>query len=68
MSTRKLELDQYLVLCREDREPDGTKGKYVLVGKPHDRIEDAHHYSRTVSESRVPVVVRVVFKTGQQGD
>lgn len=51
---------RWVVLCRGDRQPDGTPGKYVLAtssGFP--TPEDARHYLDSISPSREPLIAHI---------
>lgn len=49
---------EYVVICREDRKPDGTKGRYVLGTRTvFTNEEQAECYAKTIHGSREPIVV-----------
>ena len=52
----------YVVVCRDDRKPDGSKGDYTLATRRAFALrEDAEAYARGLSESLDPIVVRVDY-------
>lgn len=58
----------YKVVCREDSKPDGTPGKYVLATQRDFPTEQkAIKYARSVSPSRMPMVVLVVWANPRPG-
>ncbi|HEY6207515.1 MAG TPA: hypothetical protein VIW28_00520 [Gemmatimonadales bacterium] len=52
----------YTVLCRADRKPDGSKGRYeVARSEPFETLDAAVTYARGISESREPRIVEDVL-------
>lgn len=52
----------YIVVCREDRQPDGTPGNYTLLTRTVFLTEEgAAEYASGVSPSREPLVVKGRF-------
>lgn len=50
--------DTYIVIAREDVNPDGSKGKYTLYTRQVFATEqEAKDYAAGVNESREPMVV-----------
>jgi hypothetical protein len=51
-------LGKFIVICREDRDPDGTLGRFALAThQVFDSEEEAHKYALGVSSSREPMVI-----------
>lgn len=48
---------KYWVACREDRFPNGRKGKYVLSSKTFETLKEAVAYKASISISREPMVM-----------
>ena len=48
---------QWYVICREDRNPDGSPGRLYIKNQPFDSAADAHAYARTIDKSREPKVL-----------
>ncbi|OHD23798.1 MAG: hypothetical protein A2Y38_17055 [Spirochaetes bacterium GWB1_59_5] len=47
-----------IVVCREDRKPDGTKGDYTLATRTvFENAVAAQRYAGGISDSRDPIVV-----------
>lgn len=50
--------DVYIVVCRDDRDPDGTPGGYCLATRAtFESAAEAERYAATVSPSREPLVI-----------
>lgn len=53
----------YFVICRLDREEDGTKGRYQLCRSreaPFDSEAEATRYAEGINPSREPIVLKAV--------
>jgi hypothetical protein len=51
-------LGKFIVICRDDREPDGTQGRYALATRQvFHTEEDATKYAEGISSSREPLVI-----------
>jgi hypothetical protein len=52
----------HLVVCREDRQEDGSPGKYTLATRRvFDSNEEAVEYSLGINSSREPLVIEGRF-------
>lgn len=48
----------YIVVCRDDRKYDGSKGDYTLATRNvFATMEAANEYAKYISDSREPIVV-----------
>lgn len=47
----------YYVACRDDRRPDGTKGRYVMSSRTFTQLRDAVEYKKSISPSREPMIL-----------
>jgi hypothetical protein len=55
-----IEPGDYIVICREDTEPDGTPGRYVLATRQHFKTRAlALKYKAGISPTRQPHVARL---------
>lgn len=51
-------MNTFIVIAREDREPDGTQGRYTLATRQVFHIEEeATKYAEGISSSREPLVI-----------
>lgn len=56
--------DMYCVICRLDREPDGTKGRYDVCRNSRgvfSSLAEAEEYARGINPSREPIVLKAVY-------
>lgn len=61
----KIGKDMYCVICRLDREPDGTKGRYALTrtsSQPFSSLKEAKAYASTINPSREPIVLKAMHR------
>lgn len=54
---------KYYVICRLDRNEDGSKGKYSLCRsseEPFDTLGQARDYAKSINPSREPKILKEV--------
>jgi hypothetical protein len=56
----------YYVACRDDRRPDGTKGRYVMSSRTFTSIQEAATYKKSISSSRDPMILVEVKVSDEQ--
>lgn len=52
-------MTRYHIMFREDRNADGTKGRYYVPRRTFDEAHQAEEYAASVNPSREPVVIPV---------